>query len=78
MSNKVPEFDLPDGWSCRVELKSDTEGTFGGKAELLQGRTTRCVLVLAQQPTRETALDRMRARAGAFIAEWETRPREAR
>lgn len=74
MATNYEDFDLPEGWSCRVELKQELEGTFGGRAELWWGHTQRCVFVLAEQPSREIALVRMKARIDQFIQEWNTRP----
>ena len=78
MRNASTKFDLPGGWSCRVELKPDIDGAISVKAELLQKRDIRCVFVLANQPTPKAALDRTKRRAGEFIAEWESRQRETR
>uniref|UniRef100_UPI000D37E1C0 hypothetical protein n=1 Tax=unclassified Variovorax TaxID=663243 RepID=UPI000D37E1C0 len=75
MTPERPDFDLPEGWTCWVELTQAPEGTFGGKAELRQGRVQRCVFVLAQQPTREAALERVKFRARHFVDEWASRPK---
>lgn len=74
MAHKFSDFDLPEGWTCQVDLKKAPEGTYAGKAELRQGRVQRCVFVLAQQPSREAALERVRFRARFFVDEWMTRP----
>ncbi|WP_206169559.1 hypothetical protein [Variovorax guangxiensis] len=44
-----------------------TRRPVSGKAELRQGRRTRCVLVLTQCPTREAALDLFQLRAQSYI-----------
>ena len=75
--SKIPDFDLPEGWTCWVDLKEAPEGTYTGKAELRQGREQRCVFVLAQQPSREAALERVRFRAKFFVDEWVTRPQNS-
>lgn len=72
VSKEVPDLDLPPGWSCWLELKDD-EGACSGKAELREGRETRCVFVLAQTPTREEVLSRLQLRADHFINEWRAR-----
>ncbi|EJL71925.1 hypothetical protein ACCC97_18840 [Variovorax sp. Varisp85] len=74
MTHEFSDFDLPEGWTCQVDLKKAPEGTYAGKAELRQGRVQRCVFVLAQQPSREAALERVRFRARFFVDEWMTRP----
>lgn len=50
-----------------AELQQAPDGTFSGKAELRQGRRTRCVLVLMQCPTREAPLDLFQLRAQSYI-----------
>jgi hypothetical protein len=75
MSQETTDFELPEGWTCWVDLEQAPEGTFAGKAELRQGRVQRCVFVLAQQPSREAALERVKFRARYFVDEWMTRPR---
>lgn len=70
MTHKLPDFDLPEGWTCSMDLKEAPEGTYAGKAELRQGRVQRCVFVVAQQPSREAALERVRFRARYFVDEW--------
>lgn len=70
MTQELPDFDLPEGWTCWVDLTQAPEGTYTGKAELRQGREQRCVFVLAQQPSREAALERVRFRAKYFVDEW--------
>lgn len=73
MFNASPDLDLPDGWTCWLELNQNNEGTCYGKAELRQGRETRCVFVLAQQSTRQAVLERLQFRADHFIDEWHGR-----
>lgn len=72
MHKETPEIHLPEGWTCWLELQDD-DGTCSGKAELREGRETRCVLVLAQQPTREEVLRRLQLRADHFIRDWQVR-----
>jgi len=74
MTASLIDLDLPEGWRCWVELQLTPEGAYFGKAELREGRVQRCVLVIAQQPTREAALERVKCRAHQFIQEWSTRP----
>ncbi|WP_143094003.1 MULTISPECIES: hypothetical protein [unclassified Variovorax] len=57
MSTELKAIDLPEGWTCLLELKQLPDGAFSGKAELRQRRRTRCVLVLTQCATQEAALD---------------------
>jgi hypothetical protein len=73
MADELPDLGLPHGWTCWPELKQNAEGAFMGKAELRQGSASRCVFVIAQQPTREAALARLKLRADHFIEEWEIR-----
>ncbi|MDQ0083851.1 hypothetical protein J2W35_004217 [Variovorax boronicumulans] len=75
MTQDPVDFNLPEGWTCRLDLKETLEGTYAGKAELRQGRVQRCVFVLTQQPSREAALERVRFRARYFVDEWTTRRR---
>lgn len=70
--NETSNIDLPVGWTCWLELK-DEDGACSGKAELREGREIRCVLVLAQKPTREEVLRRLQLRAARFIDEWQAR-----
>jgi hypothetical protein len=65
--------DLPVGWTCRIDLNSTPEGTYSGKAELRFEGEQRCVLVIAQQPSREAALHRVKIRAEFFVSEWTSR-----
>ena len=73
MTASLTDLDLPEGWRCRVELQRTPEGAYVGKAELREGHVQRCVLVIAQQSTREAALERVKCRARQFIQEWNTR-----
>ena len=73
MTASLTELDLPEGWTCWVELTQEPEGFCAGKAELRQGNTQRCVLVVTQQATREAAIECMKFRAARFIEEWSTR-----
>ena len=66
-------IELTEGWTCWIELQQGEDGFFNGKAEIRQGRTQRCVLVIARQPTREAALARVRRRADQFVQEWTIR-----
>ena len=72
MTASLMDLNLPEGWSCWVELQT-LEGAYFGKAELRQGNTQRCILVIAQQLTREAALERLKCRAEHFIQEWSDR-----
>lgn len=72
LPNETQALNLPAGWTCWLELKND-DGMCSGKAELREGRETRCVLVLAQKPTREEVLSRLQQRADHFIEEWQPR-----
>lgn len=72
LPNETQALNLPTGWTCWLELKND-DGMCSGKAELREGRETRCVLVLAQKPTREEVLSRLQQRADHFIEEWQAR-----
>jgi hypothetical protein len=74
MTSSQIDLNLPEGWSCWVELQQTLEGAYFGKAELRQGYTQRCVLVIAQQLTREAVLERLKCRAEHFILEWNSRP----
>lgn len=67
MSTELKAIDLPEGWTCLLELKQMPDGTFSGKADLRQGRRTRCVLVLTQCPSRDAALDLFQLRAHNYI-----------
>lgn len=73
MSTDDPDLGLPATWQCGLQLKRNAEGTYAGKAELRHGREIVCVFVIAQQPTKEAALSRLKFRAEHFISEWETR-----
>jgi len=75
MSDEIPKIELPQGWDCRVELKPDSDGALAATAQLLQGREVRCVFVLAKQPSRDAALQRIAERADKFISEWKVRSR---
>ena len=72
LPNETQALNLPTGWTCWLGLKND-DGMCSGKAELREGRETRCVLVLAQKPTREEVLSRLQQRADYFIEEWQAR-----
>lgn len=74
MLNSSLAPDLPAGWTCRIDLNPSPEGTFSGKAELSFKGAQRCVLVIAQQPSREAALGRVKYRAEFFVSEWSSRP----
>lgn len=67
------DLDLPAGWSCWLELQPSSEGTYSGKAELREGSEPRCVLVIAQQPSREAVIERLKFRADYFVGEWRLR-----
>jgi len=75
MTATVVQLDLPPDWSCRLELQQTADGAYAGKAELREGAAQRCVLVIAQQPSREAALERLKFRAEYFIQEWAIRQR---
>ncbi|WP_369656270.1 hypothetical protein [Variovorax sp. V213] len=77
MATSLMDFDLPEGWSCSVELELTTEGVYAGRAELRHEFTQCCVLVVTQQPTREAALECMKSRAARFVEEWNTRLTQA-
>lgn len=68
-----PAPDLPRGWKCTVELTENVEGAVSGKAELRQDGESRCIFVISQQASRETAYARLQFRADHFIQEWEAR-----
>lgn len=67
------DLDLPEGWSCWLELQQSPEGAYSGKAELREGNDPRCVLVIAQQPNREALIERLKFRADYFVGEWRMR-----
>lgn len=69
MSAEATTINLPEGWTCSLELKRGLEGTFGGRAELLQGHSVRCVLMLTQCPTRDAAIEQFQRRMESFIAD---------
>ena len=69
MSAEATAINLPEGWTCSLELKRGLEGTFGGRAELLQGRSVRCVLILTQCPTRDAAIEQFQRRMESSIAD---------
>ena len=71
MPDEPSPFDLPDDWSCIVELVDAPDGASSGKAELQELRQTRCVFVVTRQPSREAALERLKFRAHHFIEEWD-------
>ncbi|SDI77316.1 hypothetical protein [Variovorax sp. OV700] len=73
MTASLMDFDLPEGWSCSVELELTTEGVYAGRAELRHEFTQCCVLVVTQQPTCEAALECMKFRAARFVEEWNSR-----
>ena len=74
MPASLLDITLPEGWTCWVELQQTLEGDYFGKAEIRQGNSQRCVLVIAQQLTREAVLERVTYRAEHFIQEWNGRP----
>jgi hypothetical protein len=67
------DIDLPEGWSCSVALEISLDGAYAARAELRHEITQCCVLLVTQQPTREAALECMKARAFRFIEEWNAR-----
>jgi hypothetical protein len=73
MTASLMNFDLPEGWSCAVELELAVEGVYAGRAELRHELTQCCVLVVTQQPTREAALQCMKFQAARFVEEWNSR-----
>lgn len=73
MSSSIFDLDLPVGWECYVTLTQNADDAFVGKAELRQGGEARCVFVIAQQESRETARARLQFRVNHFIQEWESR-----
>jgi len=69
MSAEATTINLPEGWTCSLELRRGLDGTFGGRAELLQGHSVRCVLMLTQRPTRDAAIEQFQRRMESFIAD---------
>jgi len=73
MPREPAQFELPDEWTCSIELRNCVDGGCAGTAEMRQGREVRCLLVVAMLPSREEALERMRFRADHFIRDWSKR-----
>jgi hypothetical protein len=38
MTQDPADFNLPEGWTCRLDLKETLEGTYAGKARPNSGR----------------------------------------
>lgn len=73
MPREPAQLDLPDGWTCSIELRNCVDGGCAGTAELRQGREVRCLLVVALLPSREAVLERIRFRVDHFIQDWNKR-----
>jgi len=66
---------LPPGWKLDLKLGPDASGELGGVAELWQGTTLRCRLVLTRYGRdHAAAMARVHARAQYWVSEWLARP----
>lgn len=66
---------LPPGWRLDMKLGPDATGELSGVAELWQGSTLRCRLVLTRYGRdHAAAVARVHARAEYWVSEWLARP----
>jgi len=66
---------LPPGWRLDLKMAPDADGELGGVAELWQGDTLRCRLVLTRYgQDRAAALARVNTRVEYWVSEWLARP----
>ncbi len=62
MTTTVVDFDFPQGWSCWLELQQTVDGTYagkGGQGRTARGNLQRCVLTISQQPSCDSARERI-------------------
>lgn len=66
---------LPSGWTFHLKLQPDADGEFGGEAELWEGDSLRCRMLLTRYGAdRAAAQARVHARVELWISEWLARP----
>jgi len=66
---------LPAGWTFHLKLEPDADGEYGGEAELWEGPSLRCRMLLTRYGTdRSAALARVNARVEHWLSEWLARP----
>ncbi|MBJ2155208.1 hypothetical protein [Variovorax sp. IB41] len=64
------DIHVPEGWACWIELARTHHGTYAGLAELSQHGVARCALVITQQLSWESAVERATLRADHFVRQW--------
>lgn len=64
------DIEVPEGWTCWIELTRTPSGTYAGIAELNLRGVHRCALVITQQLSWDAARDRATLRAGHFVKQW--------
>ena len=64
------DIDVPEGWTCWVELTRTPKGTYAGFAQLSLCGIPRCALVITQQLSWDSAVERATTRADHFVRQW--------
>lgn len=68
-------IELPGNWTGSFDVQRTPSGTYVGIAKLRLGGIPRCVLVITQQLSGDSAFERAKLRAKHFVDEWAVRPR---
>ena len=63
-------LNVPEGWTGWIELMRTPSGTYAGIAELSLRGIPRCALVITQQLSWDSAVERANVRADHFVRQW--------
>lgn len=63
-------LNVPEGWTGWIELMRTPSGTYAGICELSLRGIPRCALVITQQLSWDSAVERATVRAGHFVRQW--------
>lgn len=68
------DLDVPEGWSCWMELTRTPDGSYSGVADLALRGVHRCYLVITRQRSRDEAVQRATVRADHYVRQWPPQP----
>jgi hypothetical protein len=72
--SKEVSLALPAGWRFGLRLTRGEDLFYGGVCELHEGELLRCRMLLSNlDKDRRVALDKVSARVGLWLAEWQSR-----
>lgn len=64
------DIPVPEGWACWMDIARTRHGSYAGFAELSHQGIALCALVITQQLSWESAVQRATLRADHFVRQW--------